>query len=249
MFIESVMPPTISSSVLPFSSFLQPFPASGFFPMSHLFTSDGQSIGVSASVLPVNTQNWSPLGWTGWISLQSKGLSRVFSNTTVQKHQFFGAQLSLWSNSHIVRDYWKNHSFDYTDLSWQSDISAFLYMARFVIALLPKSKHLLISWLQSPSTVILEPKKTKSVTISTVSTSICHEVMGSNAMILIFLMQTFKPAFSPSSFTLIKRLFSSSLSALRMVLSAYLRFLIFLPVILIPACASSSLVWCILHIS
>ena len=89
--------PTISSSVIPFSSWLQSFPASGSFPMSHLFTSGGQSIGASAStsVLPMNTQDWSPLGWTGWISLQSKGLSTVFSNTTVQKHQFFGAQLSL----------------------------------------------------------------------------------------------------------------------------------------------------------
>ena len=91
--------PTISSSVIPFSSHLQSFPASGSFPMSQLFTWGGQSTGVSAlaSVLPVNTQDWSPLGWTGWISLQSKGLSRVFSNTTVQKHQFLGAQLSSQS--------------------------------------------------------------------------------------------------------------------------------------------------------
>ena len=89
--------PTISSSVIPFSSCLQSFPASGSFPMSQFFTSGGQSIGISASVsvLPVYIQDWSPLGWTGWISLQSKGLSRVFSNTTVQKHQFFGIQLSL----------------------------------------------------------------------------------------------------------------------------------------------------------
>ena len=95
--------PTISSSVIPFFSCIQSFPASGSFQMSQLFTSGGQSIGVSASasVLPVNTQDWSPLGWTGGISLQSKGLSRVFSNTTVQKHQFFSAQLSLYSNSHI----------------------------------------------------------------------------------------------------------------------------------------------------
>ena len=102
--------PTISSSVIPFSSCLQSFPASRSFQMSQLFTSDGQSIGVSAStsVLPKNT----PLGWTGWISLQSKGLSRVFSNTTVQNHQFFSIQLSLHSNSHIHTDYWKNHSFD-----------------------------------------------------------------------------------------------------------------------------------------
>ena len=89
--------PTISSSVVPFSSCPQYFPASGSFQMSQLFASDGQTIGVSASatVLPMNTQDWSPLGWTGRISLQSKGLSRVFSNTIVQKHQFFCAQLSL----------------------------------------------------------------------------------------------------------------------------------------------------------
>ena len=89
--------PTISSSVIPFSSLLQSFPASGSFPMSQFFASGGQSIGVaaSASVLPMNIQDWFPLGWTGWMSLQSKGLSRVSSNTTVQKHQFFGTQLSL----------------------------------------------------------------------------------------------------------------------------------------------------------
>ena len=93
---------TISSSVILYLSRLQSFPASGSFQMSSFFTSGGQSIGVSASasVLPMNTQNWS-LGWTGWISFQSKGLLRVFSNTTVQKHQFFGAQLSSQSNSHI----------------------------------------------------------------------------------------------------------------------------------------------------
>ena len=89
--------PTISSSVIPFSSCTQSLPASGSFPKSQLFTSGGQSIGVSASasVLAMNIQDWFPLGWTGWISLQSKGLARVFSNTTVQKHQFFSTQLSL----------------------------------------------------------------------------------------------------------------------------------------------------------
>ena len=93
--------PTISSSVIPFC--LQSFPASGSFQMSHLFTSSGQSIGVSASAsfLPMNIQDWFVLEWTGWLSLQSKGLWRVFSNTTVQKRQFFGTQLSLWSNPHI----------------------------------------------------------------------------------------------------------------------------------------------------
>ena len=95
--------PAISSSVTPFSSSPQSLPASGPFPMSQLFASGGQTTWVSAStsVLPMNTQDWSPLGWTGWISLQSKGLSWVFSNTTVQKHQFFSAQLSSQSNSHI----------------------------------------------------------------------------------------------------------------------------------------------------
>ena len=95
--------PTISSSIIPFSSCHQSFPASGSIPMSQFFTSDGQSIGVSGStsVLSMNIQDWFPLGYTTWISLQSKGLLGVFSNTTIQKHQFFGAQLSLWSNSHI----------------------------------------------------------------------------------------------------------------------------------------------------
>ena len=87
--------PTISSSVVPFSSCLQPFLASGSFLMSQLFASGSQSAGASGSILPMNIQEWFPSGWTGWISLQSKGLSRIFSNTTVQKHQFFGTQLSL----------------------------------------------------------------------------------------------------------------------------------------------------------
>ena len=93
--------PTISSSVVPFSSHLQSFPASGSFPMNQFFTSGRQSIAASASVLPMNIQDWFPLGWTGLISLLSKGLSRIFSNPTVQEHQFFGTQPSLWSNSHI----------------------------------------------------------------------------------------------------------------------------------------------------
>ena len=95
--------PTISYSVIPFSFCPQSFPASGSFPVSQFFASGGQSIGASASasVLPINIQYWFHLGWTGCVSLQSKGLWRVFYSTTVQKHQFFGAQLSLWSNSHI----------------------------------------------------------------------------------------------------------------------------------------------------
>ena len=106
--------PAISFSIGPFSSCPQSLPASGSFPMSQLFTWGGQSTGVSASasVLPMNTQNWSPLGWTGWISLQSKALSRVFSSTIVQKHQFFSTQLSSQSNSHIRTWPLENHSLE-----------------------------------------------------------------------------------------------------------------------------------------
>ena len=113
-------------------------------------------------------------------------------------------------------------------------------LSRLAIAFLPRSKCLLISWLQSPSTVILEPSQNKSFIVSIVSPSICHEVMGLDTMILVFWMLSFKPIFSLFTFTFIKRLFSSSLSAIRVVSSAYLRLLIFLPAILIPACASSS---------
>ena len=117
----------------------------------------------------------------------------------------------------------------------------FNVLSRLVIVFLPRSKHLLISWQQSPSAVILEPRKITSVTVSIVAPSICHEVMRSDAMIFVFWMVSFKPAFLPSPFTFIRRLFSSSLSAVRGVSSAYLRLLIFLPAILIPACAPSSL--------
>ena len=117
----------------------------------------------------------------------------------------------------------------------------FNMLSRLVITFLPRSKRLLISWLQSPSAVILEPPKIKSDTVSTVSPSISHEVMGPDAMIFVFWMSSFKPSFSLSSFTFIKRLFSSSsLSAIRVVSPAYLRLLIFLLAILIPVCASSS---------
>ena len=124
----------------------------------------------------------------------------------------------------------------------------FNMLSRLAITFLPRSKHILILWLQSPSAVILEPKKIKSVTVSIVSPSICHEMMGPDAMILVFWMLSFKPTFSLSSFTFSKRLFSSSsLSVIRVVLSAYLRFLIFLPEILIPACASSSPAFLIMY--
>ena len=128
------------------------------------------------------------------------------------------------------------------DLCGQSNVLLFNMLSRLVIAFLPRSEHLLISWLQSQSAVILEPKKIKSLTVFIVSPSICHEVMGPDAMSLAFSMLSFKQNFSLPSFTFIKRLFSSSsLSARRVVSSAYLRLLIFLLAILIPTCASSRL--------
>ena len=128
----------------------------------------------------------------------------------------------------------------------------FNMLSKLIIAFLPRRKCLLISWLQSPSAVILEPNKIKSVTVSIVSPSICHEVMGPDAMILVFWMLSFMPTFSLYSFTFIRRLYSpSSLSAIKVVSSVYLKLLIFLPAILIQACALSGqhFAWCTLHIS
>ena len=185
--------PTISSSLVSFSSRLQSFPTSRSFPVSQFFTSGGQSIGVSASasVLPMNIQDLFPLGWTGWISLQSKGLSRIFSllNTTVQKHQFFSELSFLYSPTlTFIHDYWKNHSFVEPRWTFAGKVMSLLFniLSRLAITFLPRSKCLLISWLQSPSAGILEPKKIKSVTVSIVSPTICHKVMGPDAMILVF---------------------------------------------------------------
>ena len=167
-----------------------------------------------------NTQDWSSLEWTGWISLQSKGLSRVFSNIALTRWTSVSKVISLHFNT----------------------------LSRLVIAFLPRTKCLLISGLQSPSAVILEPKKIKSVTVSIASPSICHEVMGPDPKIFVFWMLKFKPAFSLSSYTFIKRLSgSSSLSAIKVVSSAYLRLFIFLLAILIPPCASFSLALCTMY--
>ena len=119
--------PTTSSSVTPFSSCPQSFPLSGSFLMSQVFTSGGQSIGASASAsfLPINFQDWFPLGWTGWISLQSKRLSRVFSNTTVKIINSLVLSFLYSPLFAFIHDYWKNHSFDETDLCWQSTVSDF----------------------------------------------------------------------------------------------------------------------------
>ena len=212
--------------------------------MSQFFASGGQSIGASASasVLPINIQDWSLLGLTGLISLLFKGLSRVFSNTTVQKHQLFSTQPFICPILTYVHNYWKTIALNIQ--TFVSKVMSLLFntLSRFVIAFLSRSKHLLISWLQSLSTVILEPKKIKSVTVFIVSPSICHEVMGLDVTIFVFWMLSFKSAFPLSSFTFIKRLFnSSSLSAIRVISLAYLRLLIFLLAIFIPACVSSSL--------
>ena len=139
--------PAISSSVVLFSSCPKSLPASGSFPVSQLTASSGQNIGVSASasVLSMNTKDWSPLGWTGWISLQSKGLSRVFSNTTVQKHQFFGGRLSSQSNSHIHT--WPlEKTIALTRQTFVGKVMSLLFnmLSRLVITSLPRSKCLLI---------------------------------------------------------------------------------------------------------
>ena len=171
--------PAVSSSVIPFSSCPQSLPASESFPMSQLFTWGGQSAGVSASASlpPKKSQGWSPSEWTGWISLQSKGLSRVFSNTTVQSIN--SSVLSFLHSPTLtsVHDHWKNHSLDRRTFVDKVMSLFFNTLSRLVITFLPRSKHLLISWLQSPSTVILEPKKMKSDTVSLFSPSICHEVI------------------------------------------------------------------------
>ena len=169
--------PTTLSSVVPFSSCPQSFPASGSFPMSQLFASGGQSIGVSAStsVLPVNTQDWSPLEWTGWISLQSKD-SQESSPTpqlkSINSSAFFIVQLShpyMTTGKTIALTRW----------TFVGKVMSLLFnmLFRLVITFLPRSKRFLISWLQSPSAVILEPRKIKSATVSTVSPSVCQEVM------------------------------------------------------------------------
>ena len=176
--------PTILSSFIPFSSCLQSAPASGTFLMSQFFASRGQSIEVLAfaSVHSMNIQNWFPLGLTGLISLQSKKLS-IISSTTVQNHRYFNTQSSLWSNSHILPYLTTGKTIAFIRWNFASTVMSLLFnmLFRFVISFLARSKHVFISWLQSSSAVILEPKGIKSCTGSP---SICHEIMGPDAMIL-----------------------------------------------------------------
>ena len=146
-FGDAIQP--ISSSVVPFSSSLQSFPASGFFLMSHFFASGGQSIGASAStsVLPMSTQDWFPLGLTHLISLQSKGLSRVFSNITVQKHQFLVLSFLCGPALTFIHNYWKNIALTRQNFVGKVMSLLFNMLSRLVIAFLPRRKSLLISWL------------------------------------------------------------------------------------------------------
>ena len=221
--------PSISSSVVRFFSCLQSFSASASFPMSQFLESGGQSIGVSASALNEYSGLISfRIYWFDLLAVQGtlkSFLQRHSSKASIlQCSAFFIVQLS-----HPYMTTGKTIAL--TRQTFVGIIVSLLYnmLSRLVIVLIIRSKHLLISWLQSSSAVILEPPKMKSVTVSTVSLSICHEVMEPDAMIVIFWMLNFKPCFSLSSFTFIKRFFiSSSLSAIRMVSSSYLRLLIFL---------------------
>ena len=165
--------------------------------MGQFFTLGGQSIGFSASAsdFPVNIQDWFPLGWTSWTSLQSQGLSSLFQHhiskaPVLQRSAFFIVQLShpyMTTGKTIALTRW----------TFVGKVMSLLFnmLSRLVITFLPRSKCLLISWLQSPSAVILEPPKINSVTVSIVPPSICNEVMGLDAMILVFWMLSFKPTF------------------------------------------------------
>ena len=192
MFIESVMPSNhlilCHPLLLPPSS----FPASVFFPMSRIFTSVGQSIVASASalVLPMSTQDWSPLRWIGWISLQSKGLWRVFSTQQFKSTNSLALRFFIVQLPHPYMTTGKTIALT----RWTSvgKVMSLLFnmLSRLVVAFLPRSKCLLISWVQVPTSGILEPPKIRSLIVSP---SICHEMMAPDAMILVFWMLSFKP--------------------------------------------------------
>ena len=194
----------------------------------------------------MNIQGWSPFRLTGLISLLSRGLSRVFSSTTVWKHQFFSAQLISYVTT--------GKTIALTIRNFVNKVMSLLFntLSSLVIAFLPRSKPLLISWLQSPSTVILESKKIKSVTVSTFFPSVCHEVMGLKVMILVYEYWVLSQVFSLSFFTLIKRLYSSSsLTAIRVVSSTdwgywYFSWLSLFQLVINPA---QYFTWCTLYIS
>ena len=197
IFCRPVLLPSIFPSIQVFSSEL----------VLHIWWPKHWSFSFTFSeaslVLPVNIQGRIPLGLTGLISVLSNRLSRVFSKTTIWKHQFFNAQLFLCSNSHICK-MTNRRTVALTRWTFVDKVISLVLntLSRFAIALLPRSKHLLILWLQSSSTVILEKNKMNSVTVATFT--LCHEVVGLDFMILIFWMLSFNPAFSLSFFTLIK---------------------------------------------
>ena len=196
--------PAILSCVIPFSSCPHSFPASGSFPMSQIFASDGQGIEASASILWMSIQGWFPLGLTGLTSLLSKGLSRVFSKTSLKASVLQCLPFFMVQISHLYMTTGKTIALNIRNFVGKVMSLLFNMLSRFVIAFLPRSKCFLISWLQTLSIVILELKKIKSVTLSIFSPSVCHEVMGPDGMILDFWMLSFKPAFSLSSFTCIE---------------------------------------------
>ena len=196
----------ISDTLQPSHPLLPPSPLALSKSLFQWVSISGQSIGASASA-SVSSNEYSGLisfkiDWFDLLAVQGI-LKSLLQHHSMNKHQFFGTQHSLWSNSHICR--WLLEKT--TALTIQTFINKVMSMPfnrlfRFVIAFLPRSKHLSISWLHSPSAVILEPKKMKSVTVSTFPSSICYEVMGPDAMILVFWMLSFRPDFSLSSFTL-----------------------------------------------
>ena len=210
--------PIISSSVIPFSSYCQSFPASRSLPRSQFFASGGQRIGVSASasVLPMNIQDWSPLGWTSRMDIVVQGTLKSLLQHHSSKTSIL--QCSAFFIVHLSQPYvTTGKTITLTRQTFVGKVMFLLFnmLSRLFIAFLPRSKCLLVSWLQSPSTVIWSPE-IKSDTVCIVSLSICHEVMGPNAMILVFWVLSFKPAFPLSSLTFIKRhSVSSSLSAIR----------------------------------
>ena len=241
--------PTISFSVILFSC-LQSFPASGFFSSELALRIRWPKYwSFSFSISPSNEYSGLisfSIDWFDFLGVQRtlKSLLQHHSSkaSILQCSAFFIFQLS-----HL---YMTTKTIALTIHTFVDKVISLLFniLCRFVIVFLPRSKCLLISWFHSSPTVIFEPKKIKSVTVSIASPSICREVMGPHAMILVFWMLSFKPEFSLSSFTFIKRLFSSSsLSAIRVVSSAYLTLLTFLPAILIPAYAASSPAFCMMY--
>ena len=195
-------PPTISSSVAPFSSCPRSFTASGSFPMSCLFRLGGQSIGASAPFLPMTIHGWFPLGLTGDLAIQGTHQHRSSEVSILRRSAFFIVQLS---HPYVTT----GKTIAFTRWTFVGKVMSLLFNtpSRFVRAFLPRGRCVLISWLQSPSVLIMKSKKMESDTVSTVSPSICHEVMVPDAMVFVCWMLSFKPAISLSSFTFIKRLF------------------------------------------